>query len=67
MTWFLSAVGGLPASALAELIGAPLTVALSALAVSAFAGLLLVFAKELKHLPLPAEAAQAASGDESMP
>ena len=54
MTWFLSAVGGLPASALAEWIGAPLTVALGALSVSAFAGLLLIFAKELRHLPLPA-------------
>ena len=52
MTWFLSAVGGLPASALAEWIGAPLTVALGALAVSAFAALLFVMARELRHLPL---------------
>jgi MFS family permease len=61
MTWFLSAVGGLPASALAEWIGAPLTVALGALSVSAFAGLLLIFAKELKHLPSQEETAQPAT------
>jgi MFS family permease len=58
MTWFLSSVGGLPASALAELIGAPLTVTLGALSVSAFAGLLLLLAKELRHLPLPTESAK---------
>jgi MFS family permease len=58
MTWFLSAVGGLPASALAEFIGAPLTVTLGALSVSVFAGLLLVLAKELRHLPLPEDAAR---------
>ncbi len=52
MTWFLSAVGGLPASAAAEWIGAPLTVALGALSVSAFAFLLFLLAKELRHLPL---------------
>jgi MFS family permease len=63
MTWFLSAIGGLPASALAEWIGAPLTVALGALSVSAFAGLLLLLAKELRHLPLPAEVERA--GDAS--
>jgi MFS family permease len=52
MTWFLSAVGGLPASALAEWIGAPFTVALGALSVSAFAALLFMLASELRHLPL---------------
>lgn len=67
MTWFLSAVGGLPASALAEWIGAPLTVALAAFVVSAFAGLLLVFAKELRHLPLRPEAAPAGGGGGSLP
>jgi MFS family permease len=51
MTWFLSAVGGLPASALAEWIGAPLTVALGALSVSVFAVLMFVIAAELRRLP----------------
>ena len=53
MTWFLSSVGGLPASALAGWIGAPLTVALGALSVSVFAVLLFVLSAELRHLPLP--------------
>lgn len=48
MTWFLAAIGGLPASALAELIGAPLAVALGALSVSAFAILLVVLSAELR-------------------
>ena len=56
MTWFLAAIGGLPASALAGWIGAPLTVALGALSVSAFAVLLFVLAGELRRLPLPAPA-----------
>ncbi len=50
MTWFLAAIGGLPASALAELIGAPLTVALGALSVSAFAVLLFTLSRELRSL-----------------
>ncbi len=53
MTWFLSAVGGLPASMLAEWIGAPWTVALGALSVSAFAGLMFVLSTELRRLPAP--------------
>jgi MFS family permease len=57
MTWFLSALGGLPASALAEWIGAPFTVALGALAVSGFAGLLFILASELRQLTLAEEAA----------
>ncbi|MHC4708910.1 MAG: MFS transporter [Planctomycetota bacterium] len=51
MTWFLSAVGGLPASALAEWIGAPLTVALGALSVSVFAVIVFGVAAELRNLP----------------
>lgn len=50
MTWFLSAVGGLPASALAEWIGAPWTVTLGSLSVSGFAVLVFVLAKELRQL-----------------
>jgi len=51
MTWFLAAVGGLPASALAEWIGAPWTVALGAFSVTCFAVLALLFARELHRLP----------------
>jgi len=52
MTWFLSAVGGLPASALAEWIGAPWTVALGALSVTGFASLVFLLSKELRRLPV---------------
>ena len=51
MTWFLSAVGGLPASALAEWIGAPWTVALGALSVTGFAALVFLLSAELRRLP----------------
>jgi MFS family permease len=51
MTWFLSAVGGLPASALAEWIGAPWTVALGALSVTGFATLVFLVSAELRRLP----------------
>jgi MFS family permease len=51
MTWFLAAVGGLPASALAEWIGAPWTVGLGALSVTCFAALALLLARELRKLP----------------
>ncbi len=57
MTWFLASIGGLPASALAEWIGAPLAVALGALSVSAFAGLLFLLSAELRRLPPPVELA----------
>jgi predicted MFS family arabinose efflux permease len=52
MTWFLSAVGGLPASALAEWIGAPWTVALGALSVTCFAVLVFLLSSELHRLPV---------------
>lgn len=51
MTWFLSAVGGLPASALAEWIGAPWTVALGAFCVTGFAVLVFLLSAELRRLP----------------
>jgi len=51
MTWFLSAVGGLPASALAEWIGAPWTVALGALSVTGFASIVFLLSPELRRLP----------------
>jgi MFS family permease len=54
MTWFLAAVGGVPASALAEWIGAPWTVALGALSVTVFAIAMSVGARELRRLPAAA-------------
>lgn len=51
MTWFLSAIGGVPASALAEWIGAPWTVALGALSVTAFALAMTAGARDLRRLP----------------
>lgn len=54
MTWFLSAVGGLPASAVAEWIGAPWTVALGALSVTAFAAAVFALSTELRQLTAPA-------------
>ncbi len=64
MTWFLASIGGLPASALAEWIGAPLAVALGALSVTAFAALLFMVSSELRRLPMPGGeiAAGAAAG-----
>ena len=49
-TWFLSAVGGLPQSLLAEWIGVPAAVALGALSVSGFAVVLFVASAELRSL-----------------
>lgn len=49
MTWFLAAVGGLPAAAAAEVIGTPLAVALGALSVTGFAGCVYVAAGELRR------------------
>ena len=55
--WFLSAIGGLPASAIAEWLGAPITVALGALSVSGFGVLLFILSSELRELSLePAQA-----------
>jgi predicted MFS family arabinose efflux permease len=51
MTWFLTAVGGLPASLLAEWIGAPWTVTLGALSVTVFAALVVLLSPELRRLP----------------
>jgi predicted MFS family arabinose efflux permease len=60
MTWFLSAVGGLPASALAEWIGAPWTVALGALSVTAFAVVVFALSTELRRLEAPTSVAPGA-------
>ena len=64
MTWFLAAIGGLPAGALAEWIGAPWTVALGALSVSVFAGILAMTSAQLRRLPVasPPEPEVAAGG-----
>jgi len=62
MTWFLATLGGLPAGVLAELIGAPWTVALGSLSVTAFAVLLLALSSELRKLPQARPAAGSAGG-----
>lgn len=51
LTWFLGPVGGLPAGALAQWLGAPVTVMLGALSVSAFAVVLFGLSAELRRLP----------------
>lgn len=53
LTWFLQSIGGMPAAAVAEWIGAPLTVTLGALSVSGFAVLLLALSGELRRVELP--------------
>jgi MFS family permease len=50
MTWFLQAVGGLPASMLASWVGTPLAIALGALSVSAFALALLITVPSLRRM-----------------
>ena len=56
LTWFLGPVGGLPAGALAQWLGAPVTVMLGALTVSAFAVVLFAVSAELRRLPRAEEA-----------
>jgi MFS family permease len=56
LTWFLGPVGGLPAGALAQWLGAPVTVMLGALSVSAFAVVLFGLSPELRRLPRADEA-----------
>ncbi|MEX1022404.1 MAG: MFS transporter [Dehalococcoidia bacterium] len=57
MTWFLASIGALPAGAVAEVLGAPWSVALGGLAVSAFAVVVFVRSPDLRaDLSQPAEA-----------
>ncbi len=51
MTWFLSSVGGFVAGGIAELLGAPWSVALGALSVTAFAVALYLTVPALRHIP----------------
>ncbi len=65
MTWFLASIGAFPAGAAAEVLGAPLSVAIGGLAVSAFAVFIWVSAPRLRHVDLaeePDEAEAATSG-----
>jgi len=48
MTWFLSSIGALPAGAIAEFLGAPMSVAIGGLAVTAFAVGVLVTSPQLR-------------------
>ena len=52
MTWFLASIGALPAGVVAEVLGAPLSVALGGLAVTAFALFVLVSAPALRRVDL---------------
>ncbi len=52
MTWFLASIGALPAGVVAELLGAPLSVALGGLAVTGFALFVLVSAPALRRIDL---------------
>lgn len=58
MTYFLGSVGGLPAGVVAAWLGAPMSVALGALSVSAFAVTLLVTVPALRTLSRPAVTAR---------
>jgi MFS family permease len=53
MTWFLSAIGGFVAGAMAEVLGVPWTVAVGGLSVAGFAALLFTASGELRTLHAP--------------
>lgn len=55
MTWFLASIGALPAGAIAEVLGAPMSVALGGLAVTAFAVFVYLSAPGLRHIDLVEE------------
>lgn len=55
MTWFLASVGALPAGAVAEVLGAPLSVALGGLSVSAFALVVFFTSSDLRGVDLERE------------
>lgn len=61
MTYFLAAIGGLPASAATMVIGTPLTIAVGALSVTAFAAVLFFASPSLRRLP-PRTQAPAGAG-----
>jgi hypothetical protein len=62
LTWFLSSVGGFVSASLAELIGVAGSVALGALAVSAFGGYVWLAFAEVRTIPAREEAAAAVAG-----
>lgn len=59
MTWFLASIGALPAGGIAEFLGAPLSVAIGGLAVSAFAVVVFLAAPSLRRIDLAHEADEA--------
>ena len=61
MTWFLAAVGGLPAAALAEFVGVPWAIAIGALSVTGFAVVVFLASGELRGMR-PSESAGEAAG-----
>ena len=58
-TWFLASIGALPAGAIAEFVGAPLSVAIGGLAVSAFAVFVFLTAPTLRAINLDEQADEA--------
>ncbi|MEE2702980.1 MAG: MFS transporter [Myxococcota bacterium] len=61
LTWFLSSAGGFVAATAAEFLGAPVSVALGALAVAGFGIVVFLSFPEIRHLPSQAELAAARS------
>ena len=61
LTWFLSSAGGFVAATAAEFLGAPLSVALGALAVAGFGVVVFLSFPEIRHLPPHTELATARS------
>ncbi len=59
MTYFMAQLGGLPAGALAQLIGTPAAVAIGALSVTAFALIVLITAPALRRMSTMAATGQA--------
>lgn len=59
MTWFLASIGALPAGAIAEVLGAPLSVAIGGLAVTGFAVFVFLTAPSLRGVDLEEEASEA--------
>jgi MFS family permease len=61
MTWFLASIGALPAGVIAEFLGAPLSVALGGLSVTAFAVVVFVTSPQLRGVEFETREERAAA------
>lgn len=61
MTWFLASIGALPAGVIAELVGAPLAVAIGGLAVSGFAVVVFATSPQLRGVEFETSEERAAA------